>query len=78
MTSCDNIGRPYAKLPEIKVGDVLEADDGFTCLAKGDQCPVEQDGDGLFVKCSDGTHHLSGQADDGVHVAGFYPVKPAE
>lgn len=32
MTTKDKNGREYAKLSELKVGDKLEIDGGFTCM----------------------------------------------
>lgn len=71
----DITGRPYAKLSELKPGDQLEADDGFTCLRDGDRMTVTKDHDGsLYVPCADGGHNLDGQADDGEHLIGLYRV----
>lgn len=74
----DNDGRPYALVSQVKAGDVLEADDGFTCLDEGDRLTVEKDDDGsLFVRCSEGHHNLDGQI-EGVlekeHYIGLYLV----
>ena len=57
----------WAKKGEVQAGDILQADDGFTCLESGSRLTVEADDDGdLYVKCGDGSHHLDGQlnADD--------------
>jgi hypothetical protein len=53
-------------LKDLKAGDVLIADDGFTCVKSGEVI-LEADEDGeLFFKCSGGGHWLNGQvADDG-------------
>jgi hypothetical protein len=46
------------KLSEIKAGDVLIADGGFTCLHEGERCEVKADEKGeLYVAC--------GGSDDG-------------
>lgn len=72
----DIAGRPYAKLSELQPGDVLEADDGFTCMKNGERVKVIKDHDGsLFVPCKDGGHHLCGQADDGEHLVGLHLVE---
>lgn len=60
----------WARLPNLKPGDVLIADSGFTCLADEQRCRVEADEAGkLFVRCGGPTgrgrasrHFLAGQA----------------
>lgn len=58
----------FPKLTDLKPGDVLIADAGFTCLAEGQECEVKQDDSGLYVICAgsdDGPgsshHYLDGQ-----------------
>ena len=70
--SKDLNGRPYAKLSETKLGDVLIADSGFTCILNGAECQVMQDDDGLYVPCQEGRHYLDGQTDDGEILVGLY------
>lgn len=54
--------RNYAHSRDVKEGDILVADGGFTCIAEGARLAVEIDGEGhRFVPCSDGQHSLSGQ-----------------
>lgn len=86
--SNDANGRPWAKLNELKAGDRIELDAGFTCHEAG-IAEVLEDKHGLYFKC-DGNddpeygeqdrHYLHGQADDGVHLIGIYgPVQvPAQ
>lgn len=51
-------------LNELKAGDIIAIDDGFTCLSEGNHT-VEKDESGeLFIKCKDGKHFLEGQEDD--------------
>lgn len=70
----DTKGRPYAKLGDLKVGDKVETDDGFTCM-RGRTHTVRVDSEGsLFIPCRHREHHLIGQADDGEHCVGVYPV----
>jgi hypothetical protein len=61
------------KLSEIKEGDVLIADGGFTCIPEGRDLPVESDPDGkLYFLCQEGRHYLDGQlADDGDTLVGL-------
>ena len=67
------------KLSDIKAGDYLIADEGFTCLHKGDVRIVISDSVGvqhcadLYVECSRGKHHLDGQLDyeDQQTIVGF-------
>lgn len=50
------------KLNEIKTGDWINLDDGFTCRKKGAVEVIEQDGVLGFV-CDEGFHTLDGQKD---------------
>lgn len=59
----DKQGRPYAKLSELKAGDSIELDNGFTC-AKSGVTTVQEDNLGLYFTCSDGRHTLAGQVED--------------
>ena len=64
----------YPKIDDLKAGDRLVADDGFTCIRPGCVCEVRYDGDeayrdksresGLYVMCKDGRHYLAGQVED--------------
>lgn len=51
------------KLVDVKVGDTLIADGGFTCLCAGPH-EVKESATGLFIKCADGRHYLEGQEDE--------------
>ena len=69
----DISGTPWAKLSELKPGDILIPDGGFTCMKEGARMKVIQDHDGsLFLPCNCGGHALVGQADDGEHLVGLY------
>lgn len=64
------------KLSDVKPGDVLIADGGFTCIASGAQLVVGED---LSVPCDEGKHSLDGQVcwDDGETLIGFtFPESP--
>ena len=52
-----------AKLKELKAGDVVYTDAGFTCLDAGKH-HVHEDEDGLYIKCDEGRHYLEGQIND--------------
>jgi hypothetical protein len=49
------------KLSEVKPGDRLVADEGFTCLEAGQVVEVVETPDGLAVMCRHGPHLLSAQ-----------------
>ncbi len=66
-------GREWARLSKLKPGDKVEIDDGFTCNAAGIYI-VAGDARGLYIPCSEGGHHLDGQADDGEHCVGIWPA----
>lgn len=64
-------GRPYAKLSELKAGDQVELDEGFTCHKAGFVTLKDSIGF-LYFECDEGEHCLQGQADDGEHLVGIY------
>lgn len=70
----DISGRPYAKLSQLKAGDTVELDSGFTCRMEGSVELQADTKDELFFVCDDGKHYVSGQADDGEHCVGIYKV----
>lgn len=73
MTSHDKNGRPYAKLEELKEGDIVALDDDFTCVDGCDSVEVHMTPEGNpYFKCRMGNHSFAGQADDGVHCVGVY------
>ena len=47
---------------DVKVGDKVKTDAGFTCLPSMEHL-VEEDEEGLFVTCICGRHYLVGQLD---------------
>lgn len=53
----------FVKLADLKDGDVVQLDDGFTCHSAG-QCEVHDDGGRLYFRCSEGRHYLDGQCDE--------------
>lgn len=63
----------FPRLDEIKAGDRLKADGGFTCLRHGEVVTVTADDDGRnYVPCSDGRHYLDGQQGDDGECVGLY------
>lgn len=67
-------GRHYAKLQELKVGDAIELDGGFTCAKAGTKIVKQNERGELYFPCKGGRHMLVGQADDGIHCIGVYKV----
>lgn len=55
--------RDKTRLEDLKVGDTVLTDDGFTCMKEGHHT-VRGDGNGLFLECDEGKHYLEGQEDD--------------
>jgi len=62
-------------IKDLKVGDKLKADGGFTCLKNGEVVQVAKDHDGLFIPCDEGTHTLVGQVDDNGNLVGLEKVE---
>jgi hypothetical protein len=63
------------KLIDLKEGDKLVADGGFTCLNEGQIVEVKKDAAGeLYVPCRSGRHALDGQTDDGETLVGLEKV----
>jgi len=55
----------FVKLNNLRVGDRVSVDGGFTCIPGGTTLTVVQDSGGqLCVPCAHGLHPLSGQVDD--------------
>ena len=74
----DLIGRPWARQSEVKVGDYLETDAGFTCVDAGSVLQVRESEGRLYIPCRCGQHSLEGQlgytrATKGAYV-GLYPA----
>lgn len=62
----------WAREDDVKAGDTLIADGGFTCIKEGARLVVKADDRGkLFVPCRGGGHHLDGQLDEGDVYIGF-------
>lgn len=72
MIAQDNLGRPYALVSETSPNDMLEADDGFTCMKEGERKVVFH---GMYIKCDEGSHMLDSQVETkckGVKCQPFY------
>jgi hypothetical protein len=72
-------GREYAKLSDLKAGDVIEIDGDFTC-AKAGRHILKYHTKGLYFDCDRGTHFIDGQLSGDVedYLIGIYgPVKEA-
>ncbi len=67
--------RPFAKISDVKAGDKLKTDGGFTCMAEGEVKTIIADEAGrLFIECCDGRHALDGQEEGEIYV-GLYKVE---
>lgn len=58
------------KLCDIKEGDVIKLDAGFTCVDAG-KAKVKKDDDGLYFACRNIKHYLDGQEDDEGNLVGI-------
>ena len=72
MTKSSIPGKPFAKVANVKEGDRLVSDAGFTCIKQGTELVIQAD-KRLFVDCVKGRHYLEGQIEDGEYV-GLYPA----
>lgn len=68
MATHDIYGRPYARLSELKAGDVVIIDAGFDCMARWSERVVQLNDaatvdDRLWIPCRSGQHALAGQMD---------------
>lgn len=61
------------KLRDIKPGDRLVADAGFSCLRAGESYAVRSadNASGLFINCDHGRHYLDGQRNDAGEIVGL-------
>jgi hypothetical protein len=72
--SHDLQGRPYAKISEVKAGDVLETDGDFTCMPKGEKVLVRETEKGdLYFYCDELYHGLCGQIKEDYYI-GLYKI----
>lgn len=73
MSTHDIYGREYARMSQLKVGDKLECDGGFTCIPDKAIREVKMNNHGLYIDCEEEGHQLDGQlADDNDHLIGLF------
>jgi len=73
MVNLTFIWRKPMKLQDVKAGDKLIADAGFSCMPEGPAI-VEVDPKGqLYIRCQNGCHYLDSMTDftDGVTLVGL-------
>ena len=68
----------YATIGEVKEGDTVRLDGGFTCIREGETRIVKRGAGGLYFECSEGNHYLDGQLDDGTEYIGVTLVAAEE
>lgn len=88
---CDKLGRQYARAGDVKAGDTLQCDGGFTCLKKDAKRVVKRRKGKLkhhspeyakspfarlYIDCKCGGHNLDGQLGDHGELVGLYPISP--
>jgi hypothetical protein len=72
----DKQGREYARLSELKAGDLVKIAAGFECIAEGTHTVQACEG-GFYLTCNEGYHFLEGQlADEETDdsLIGIYPT----
>lgn len=76
MSTHDKQGRPWAKLSELKAGDVVEIDSSFTCMTPNQKYTVYEDRKGEFaILCNEGKHWLCGNEPAPDSIIGVYHAK---
>jgi hypothetical protein len=63
----------FARIGDVRQGDVLMPDDGFTCMQARSMHTVGKDNHGLYIMCNEGKHYLSGQ-EAGHYYIGLFKV----
>lgn len=61
----------FAKVSEIKAGDYIKVDGGFTCIKEGSKRKVCTNHKELCFRCSGGWHYLKAQITRNIYV-GIY------
>jgi hypothetical protein len=65
-------GREYAKLSDLKEGDIVELDRDFSCMSG--IVEIFHSDDGLYFVCIYGRHYLIGQMEADGSLTGIYPT----
>lgn len=72
-------GRPYAKMSDLKVGDIIQVDGDFTCIPANAKRTVRLLHGELYLDYSCGAHLLCGQEEDDCDtLIGIYKCSPTE
>jgi hypothetical protein len=71
-----SVNYPFAQESEVKPGDRLICDGGFTCVPAGKRVKVMEAPNGLYFKCKEGRHYLDGQLGDNGELIGLVLYKP--
>lgn len=70
----DNNGRAYAKLNQLRVGQMVQVDGGFNCIPAGKKRKVKTHEGELCIDCYNEKHMLYGQLqEDHNTLTGIYP-----
>ncbi len=59
------------KLSDLKAGDKIKADGGFTCVKEGNHKVKSKKNGDLYIKCSEGKHLLDGQVGEDGELIGI-------
>jgi hypothetical protein len=71
----DIYNRQYARLADLKVGDYVEVDGGFTCMTRGEKKKVKKGiANLLYIDCDGGGHYLIEQIDRDGFLIGIFQV----
>lgn len=79
MSTHDKQGRAYAKLSELKAGDIVTVDGDFDCMEPWGQYEVKDCPRGLYIACRGDEHLLKDDMNiDEGYITGVYKgeVKP--
>lgn len=78
MSTHSTDGREWARLSQLKPGDKICTDGGFSCGINNKTLAVKIDPEtkDLCVECDEGMHSLDGQVseEDGDHLVGMWPA----
>jgi hypothetical protein len=66
----------WANSDNVKAGDKLVTDGGFTCITGDKVVIIQEDDKGLYFECAAGKHYIDGQEDDDGSLIGLSPWEP--